>query len=223
MCSGVRGNSPDRVGFIVVSFSGVAAETLTRQLWVLRVVDTMPGLFAGTRTMKLLLEFSRRIDALNERVGRSVSWLVLLMALISAANAVSRKAFDLSSNAFLEIQWVLFAAVFLLAAGYTLKRNEHVRIDVLSSRFSRRTQAWIDLCGTLLFLLPLTFIVLYFSWPYFTHSLLSQEWSSNPGGLILWPAKALIPIGFILLLLQGIAEIIKRIAFLTGIEYETKT
>lgn len=172
--------------------------------------------------MKFLLGFARRIDALNERVGQGVSWLVLAMVLISAGNAVSRKAFDLSSNAFLEIQWVLFAAVFLLAAGYTLKRNEHVRIDILSSRFSRRTQVWIDLCGTLLFLLPLTFIVLYFAWPYFTHSLLSQEWSSNPGGLILWPAKALIPIGFILLLLQGIAEIVKRIAFLAGIEYERK-
>lgn len=170
--------------------------------------------------MNILLGFAHRIDGLNERIGRAVSWLVLLMVLISAANAISRKAFDLSSNAFLEIQWVLFAAVFLLGAGYTLKRNEHVRIDVVSGRFSRRTQAWIEIFGGLFFLLPLTLLILYFSWPYFTTSFVSREWSSNPGGLILWPAKALIPVGFALLLLQGIAEIIKRIAFLLGIDQQ---
>lgn len=183
----------------------------------------MPGTFYGMNSMNFLLGLARRIDALNERVGHAVSWLVLVMVLISAGNAVSRKAFDLSSNAFLEIQWVLFAAVFLLGAGYTLKRNEHVRIDVLSGRFSPRTQAWMEICGGVFFLLPLLLIVLYFSWPYFINSLVSREWSSNPGGLILWPAKALIPVGFLLLLLQGLAETIKKIAFLRGIDYPAKS
>lgn len=162
--------------------------------------------------MHYLLRLAGLIDALNERVGRAVYWLVLVMVLISAGNAISRKAFDLSSNAFLEIQWYLFAAVFLLAAGYTLKHNEHVRIDVLSARFSVRTRAWIDIFGTVFFLLPLTLLVLYYAWPYFVNSWQSQEHSGNPGGLILWPAKALIPLGFALLLLQGVSEIIKRLA-----------
>lgn len=161
--------------------------------------------------MKPLLQIARAIDALNERVGRALSWLVLVTVLISAGNAVSRKAFDLSSNALLEIQWYLFAAIFLLAAGYTLKRNEHVRIDVLAGRFSARVQAWIDIVGGLLFLLPMTCVVLYFSWPYFMTSFVSQESSSNPGGLIVWPAKALIIAGFGLLFLQGVAETLKRI------------
>jgi TRAP-type mannitol/chloroaromatic compound transport system permease small subunit len=167
--------------------------------------------------MKHALRLAHAVDELNERVGRVVYWLILVMVLISAGNAVSRKAFDLSSNAFLEIQWYLFSAVFLLAAGYTLKRNEHVRIDVLSGRLSQRAQAWIDIVGALLFLLPLTLVVLYHAWPYFTLSFTSREWSSNPGGLIIWPAKALIPAGFVLLLLQGLAEVIKRVGFLRGL------
>jgi TRAP-type mannitol/chloroaromatic compound transport system permease small subunit len=166
--------------------------------------------------MKPLLAFAHFIDRLNERIGRLVTWLVLLMVLISAGNAVSRKLFSLSSNAFLEIQWTLFAAIFLLAAGYTLKHNEHVRVDVLSGRLSARARAWIDIVGGLLFLLPLTGVVLYFAWPFFASSFASQEWSSNPGGLILWPGKLLIALGFALLLLQGVAEIIKRISFLAG-------
>lgn len=161
--------------------------------------------------MKFLLSIARAIDSLNERVGRALSWLVLITVLISAGNAVSRKAFDLSSNAFLEIQWYLFAAFFLLAAGYTLKKNEHVRIDVLAGRFSARGQAWIDIIGGLVFLLPMTCVVLYYSWPYFVTSFVSQETSSNPGGLTVWPAKAIIVLGFGLLLLQGVAETIKRI------------
>ncbi|TCV82360.1 TRAP transporter small permease subunit [Sulfurirhabdus autotrophica] len=168
--------------------------------------------------MKALLRIAHLIDYLNERVGHSVYWLILVTVLISTGNAISRKLFNVSSNAFLEIQWYLFSAVFLLAAGYTLKQNEHVRVDVISGRFSKRTQAWLDIFGGLFFLLPMSLIILYYSWPFFTHSLLSQEWSGNPGGLILWPAKALIPAGFLLLLLQGIAEIIKRIGFLLGIE-----
>ena len=168
--------------------------------------------------MNALLRIAHFIDTLNERVGRTVYWLILVTVLISAANAISRKLFNFSSNAFLEIQWYLFSAVFLLAAGYTLKQNEHVRVDVISGRFSKRTQAWLDIMGGLLFLLPMTMIILYYSWPFFISSFVSQEWSSNPGGLILWPAKALIPAGFLLLLLQGIAEIIKRIGFLLDLE-----
>jgi TRAP-type mannitol/chloroaromatic compound transport system permease small subunit len=169
-------------------------------------------------SMKALLRIAHIIDALNERIGRAVSWLILLTVLISAGNAIMRKAFDLSSNAFLEIQWYLFAAVFMLAAGYTLKRNEHVRIDVISGRFSKRVHAWIDIIGSVLFLLPLAVIILYFSWPFFINSFTSQEWSNNPGGLILWPAKALVPASFLLLLLQGCSEVIKRIGFLLGME-----
>ena len=168
--------------------------------------------------MSALLKFSHWIDALNERVGRSVSWLVLLMVLLSAGNAISRKGFNLSSNALLEIQWYLFAAVFLLCAGYTLKRNEHVRVDVISGRLSKRAQAWIDIIGGVLFLLPMSAVVVYYSWPYFVDSFVTQEWSSNPQGLIVWPAKALIPAGFALLFLQGVAETIKRIGFLKGME-----
>jgi TRAP-type mannitol/chloroaromatic compound transport system permease small subunit len=164
--------------------------------------------------MQPLLSLAHLIDHLNELVGRLVYWLILIMVLVSAGNAISRKLFSLSSNAFLEIQWYLYSAVFLLAAAYTLKRNEHVRIDVLSSRFGRRAQAWIDLFGDVFFLLPMTIVMLYYAWPFFADSFTSKEWSSNPGGLIIWPAKALIPLGFILLLLQGIAEIIKRLGFL---------
>jgi len=168
--------------------------------------------------MEAVLKLAHWIDALNERVGRSVYWLVLIMVLISAGNAISRKGFNLSSNALLEIQWYLFAAVFLLCAGYTLKRNEHVRVDVISGRLGKRAQAWIDIIGGLLFLLPMSAVVLYYSWPYFVNSFVSQEWSSNPQGLIVWPAKALIPVGFALLFLQGVAETIKRIGFLLGVE-----
>lgn len=167
--------------------------------------------------MRTLLRLAHLIDALNARIGRAVYWLVLLTALISAGNAISRKAFDLSSNAFLEIQWYLFAAIFLLAAGYTLQRNEHVRVDILSSRLGPRGQAWIDLLGTVCFLLPFAGLVLYHGWPFFWQSFQSGEHSNNPGGLLLWPAKALIPAGFALLLLQGMAEAIKRTGFLLGI------
>ena len=164
--------------------------------------------------MRLLLRLAHLIDALNERVGRSAYWLVLITVLLSAGNAISRKGFNLSSNALLEIQWYLFAAVFLLCAGYTLKHNAHVRVDVISGRLSKRAQAWIDIIGGMFFLLPMCAVVIYYSWPYFVNSFVSQEWSSNPQGLIVWPAKALIPAGFILLFLQGVAETIKRIGFL---------
>jgi TRAP-type mannitol/chloroaromatic compound transport system permease small subunit len=167
--------------------------------------------------MKTLLHIASLIDALNERVGRTVYWLILVIVLISSGNALMRKLFNVSSNAFLEIQWTLFAAVFLLAAGYTLKHNEHVRIDVVTGRFGKRVQAWIDIIGGTLFLLPMALIILYFSWPSFVLSFKSMEHSGNPGGLLLWPAKLLIPAGFLLLLLQSLAETIKRIGFLLGI------
>ncbi|MCL6556615.1 MAG: TRAP transporter small permease subunit [Burkholderiales bacterium] len=166
--------------------------------------------------MNPLLALARLIDRTNERIGRAVSWLVLIMALVSAGNAVSRKLFDLSSNAFLELQWTLFAAVFLLAAGYTLKRNEHVRIDVASARLSPRARAVLDIFGTLFFLFPLCLLILYHGLPFFLDSYRSGEVSNNPGGLILWPGKLLIPLGFALLFAQGLAEIIKRLAFLLG-------
>ncbi|MBT9614297.1 MAG: TRAP transporter small permease subunit [Burkholderiales bacterium] len=168
--------------------------------------------------MKPLLTLAHLIDRLNQRIGRAVSWLILATVLISAGNAIMRKAFQMSSNAFLEIQWTLFAAVFLLAAGYTLLKNEHVRIDILVSRLGPRAQAWIDVIGGLLFLLPLCALVLYHAWPFFLTSYTAQEWSNNPGGLMLWPAKLMIPLGFTLLLLQGLAEIIKRIGYLAGQE-----
>lgn len=166
--------------------------------------------------MRPLLELSRRIDGLNRRVGQLAYWLVLAAVLVSAGNAVVRKAFDVSSNALLEMQWYMFAALFLLCGGYTLLRQEHVRIDVIYLRFSRRTQVAIDIFGTLVFLLPMSLLMLYLSWPYFVDSFASGEYSANAGGLILWPVKLMMPAGFALLALQGVSELIKRIAWLKG-------
>ena len=166
--------------------------------------------------MNALLALSRAIDALNERVGRLVTWMVLAAVIVSSVNAVVRKLFDMSSNAYLEAQWYMFSAVFLLCAAWTLLRNEHIRIDVVAGRFSRRTQTWIDVFGTVLFLLPMVLLVLYESIPWALRAIESGEVSPSAGGLILWPAKILVPIGFVLLLLQGISELIKRIAFLSG-------
>jgi TRAP-type mannitol/chloroaromatic compound transport system permease small subunit len=166
--------------------------------------------------MPTLLELARLIDRLNERIGYGVYWLILVMVIVSSLNAISRKLFNVSSNAFLEIQWYLFAAVFLLSAGYTLLRNEHVRIDVLVGQFSPRVQLWIDLTGTLLFLFPFTLLVLYLSTSYFAISFSGQEYSPNPGGLLVWPVKLLIPVGFLLLSLQGLSQLVKLIAALQG-------
>jgi TRAP-type mannitol/chloroaromatic compound transport system permease small subunit len=166
--------------------------------------------------MSFLLSLSRFIDALNEKVGLAVSWALLAAVLICSGNALVRYAFNISSNAWLEIQWYLFAAVFLLGTSYTLKRNEHVRIDVIAGRFSRRAQVWIDVFGFLLFLLPIVSVILYYAIPYALTSFHNQEVSSNAGGLIVWPAKALIPLGFALLWLQGLSELIKRVGFLLG-------
>ena len=167
--------------------------------------------------MSPLLSLSRLIDRLNERIGQVFYWLILLMVLISAANAVVRKVFNYSSNGLLEIQWYLFSAIFLLLAGYTLLRNEHVRIDVIAGRLSKRAQTWIDILGTLFFLLPMSILLMWLSWPIFVDTLERHEISTNAGGLIIWPARLLVPIGFALLVLQGISELIKRIAFLQGL------
>ena len=166
--------------------------------------------------MSLLLRLSKLIDGLSERVGLAVRWLVLFAVLISAGNAVVRYLLDTSSNAWLELQWYLFAAVFLLCAPYALLNNEHIRIDVISERFSHRVRAWIDVAGTIFFLLPVTAIILWLAWPVFTDSFQRSEMSTDAGGLIRWPVKILIPIGFLLLLVQGLSELIKRIAFLSG-------
>ncbi|CAL61184.1 Conserved hypothetical protein, putative membrane protein [Herminiimonas arsenicoxydans] len=167
--------------------------------------------------MSFLLSLSRFIDSLNEKIGHGISWALLLAVLICTGNAVVRYVFNMSSNGWLEIQWYLFAAIFLLATSYTLRRNEHVRIDVIVSHFSKRTQVWIDLIGFIVFLMPATLLILYYGAPYAWISIQNQEVSSNAGGLIVWPVKLLIPVGFVLLALQGISEIIKRIGYLKGL------
>lgn len=166
--------------------------------------------------MQALLRVSRLIDGLNERVGRVMYWLVLVAVIVSAGNAISRKVLNLSSNAYLELQWYLFSALFLFCAGYTLLRNEHVRIDVVAGRFSARTQAWIDIFGTVFFLLPMAVMFIYLSWPIFIRTYVQGEISTNAGGLLIWPARFMVPVGFALLTLQGLSELVKRIAFLTG-------
>ena len=167
--------------------------------------------------MSLLLSLSRLIDRITERIGQGLYWLILATVLISAANAVVRKAFNYSSNSYLEAQWYLFSAVFLCAAGYTLLRNEHVRIDVVSGRLSPRARAWIDIFGTLFFLLPMAILIGWLGWPVFVDSYVRDEVSSNAGGLTIWPARLLVPVGFFLLAMQGISELIKRVAFLMGL------
>jgi TRAP-type mannitol/chloroaromatic compound transport system permease small subunit len=164
--------------------------------------------------VKSLLAFSGWMDRTSERIGHTVYWLVLAAVLISCVNAIIRKTFNWSSNSLLEIQWYLFSAIFLFCAGYTLLRNQHVRIDVVSGRLSKRTQAWIDILGTVFFLLPLAIMVMYLSWPVFVQAYQRHEVSTNAGGLVIWPARLLVPIGFLLLAAQGISELIKRVAFL---------
>ena len=166
--------------------------------------------------MQTLLKLSAAIDRLNGWIGRSVIWLVLAAVLISAGNAIIRKTFNVSSNAYLELQWYLFSAIFLLCAGYTLMRNEHVRIDIVSGLFSTRVQTWIDILGTIFFLLPMALLFVYLSWPVFVRTWVHGEISTNAGGLMIWPARLLVPIGFGLLALQGVSELIKRVAFLAG-------
>lgn len=171
----------------------------------------------GIVTMHILLSLSRVIDTVNGTIGRVAGWLLLLAVIISAVNAVVRKVFSVSSNAWLDAQWHLFGAAVMLCAAYTLLKNGHVRIDLLATRFSKRTRDWIDVLGHLLFLLPLTLIFIHYSYPFAMTSLRLKEGSANAGGLSVWPAKMLILIGFSLLLLQAISELIKRIAILRGV------
>ncbi len=164
--------------------------------------------------MRALLKLSNAIDWLNALIGRYVIWLILASTVISGVNAIVRKAFNMSSNAYLEVQWYLFAASFLLAAGYTLLNHDHVRIDVIAGRLSKRAQIWIDVFGFTVFLLPLCLAILWFSIPFFLRGFQSGEMSNNAGGLIRWPVFLMMPLGFGLLMLQGVSELIKRIAFL---------
>lgn len=166
--------------------------------------------------MTLLLALSRLIDKISTGVGKFTMWLILVTTLISAGNALVRKFFNMSSNGLLEIQWYLFAAVFMLGAGYGFLRNSHVRIDFISTKLSDRTRNWIDVVGIVVVLIPFCVITIGLSWPFFLQAFHSGEMSQNAGGLIRWPAYAMIPAGFTLLLLQAISELIKRVAFLTG-------
>lgn len=166
--------------------------------------------------MKLLLRIAAMIDALNECIGRIACWFVLIACVISAGNAMMRYGFSTSSNAWLEIQWYLFGGIVMLGAAHTLKTNQHVRVDVLYSRYGERTRLWIDLLGGLLFLLPMVILIGWLSWPMFLNAYVIGETSSNAGGLLRWPVKLLLPLGFLLLALQGLSEIIKRAAALAG-------
>jgi TRAP-type mannitol/chloroaromatic compound transport system permease small subunit len=163
-----------------------------------------------------LLKLSQLIDTLNEWIGKFIMWLILAAVLISAGNAIMRKAFDIGSNAYLEIQWYLFAGVFMLGAGYVFLKNAHVRIDFIAGKLSKRTNAIIDILGIVVFTIPLSLILVSLSWPVFERAWVSGEMSQNAGGLIRWPVVLLIPAGFALLALQCVSELIKRIAFLTG-------
>lgn len=166
--------------------------------------------------MGALLAFSRTVDWINVRIGKAAGWLVLAAVLISSGNAIMRKAFDIGSNAFLEIQWYLFAAVFMLGAGYVFLRNAHVRIDFIATKLSKRTNAIIDAVGIVVFTIPLCLIMIHLSWPVFERAWISGEMSQNAGGLIRWPVMLLIPMGFSILMLQCLSELIKRLAFLNG-------
>lgn len=167
--------------------------------------------------MRGLLGLSSIIDKINALIGRSMGWLILIAVLVSATNAVVRKLFSVSSNAWLELQWYLFGAAFLLAAAYTLRENGHVRIDILYGRVTDRTRQWIDLLGHIFFLMPFVLLMIWYLIPYVSQSFLSGEVSTNSGGLIIWPAKAFILGGFVLLALQGVSEIIKKIAIMQGL------
>ncbi len=168
----------------------------------------------GKQTVRALLKFSRVVDWLNAQFGTIANWLVLLACLISAGNAASRYAFSESSNAWLEIQWYLFTGMVLLGGPYTLKLNEHVRVDLFYGMVSERMRLWIDIVGGVLFLLPFCLILIYFTWSWFVESWQINEVSSNAGGLVRWPVKLLLPVGFVLMAVQGVSEIIKRIAAL---------
>ena len=164
--------------------------------------------------MRILLSFSTLIDAMNEKIGLICNWLVLLACIVSAGNAMVRYAYDKSSNAWLEAQWYMFAVIVMFGAAYTLRKNEHVRVDIFYMTLSRRGQLWVDILGTLVFLIPTCTILAWLSWPFFIQSFNVLEHSSNAGGLLRWPIKLVLPLGFALVALQGISELIKRVAFL---------
>ena len=166
--------------------------------------------------MGVLLKFSAVVDAINEKIGVVCNWLVLLATLVSGGNAMVRYAYDTSSNAWLEVQWYMFAVIVMFGAAYTLKRNEHVRVDLLYMTLGRRGQLWIDILGTLVFLLPTCLILAWLSWPFFMQSYVTWEGSQNAGGLLRWPIKLVPPVGFALVALQGLSELIKRVALLNG-------
>jgi TRAP-type mannitol/chloroaromatic compound transport system permease small subunit len=170
------------------------------------------------RVFPYSLRFCRVVDAVNQGIGRTASWLVLLAVIIGSGNAVVRYLLDTSSNAWLELQWYLFAAIVMLCAGYTLLSDEHIRIDVVSARLPSGVRSWIDILGGIFFLLPACLVIGFLSWPAFVESYVRHEMSGDAGGLIRWPVKLLIPIGFLLLALQGVSEIVKRVAFLAGVE-----
>ena len=167
--------------------------------------------------MNALLAISRVIDAVNEKLGRATGWLILAAVTVSSVNALVRFSFNRSSNAWLELQWYLFGAVVLLGAAYTFKANEHIRIDILSSRLTKRTRDWIDIFGHLFFLMPLCLVIMWLGWPFFLRSFAQAEVSSSAGGLIVWPAKLLVPLGFTILFIQSISELIKRAAVMKGL------
>jgi TRAP-type mannitol/chloroaromatic compound transport system permease small subunit len=171
--------------------------------------------------MRLLLKISTVIDAFNEKIGVICNWLVVLACLVSGGNAMVRYAYDMSSNAWLEIQWYMFAVIVMFGAAYTLKRNEHVRVDIIYMTLGRRGQLWVDILGTLIFLLPTCLILAWLSWPFFLQSFLTNEHSSDAGGLLRWPIKLVLPVGFLLVALQGVSELIKRVAFLNDIPVES--
>lgn len=166
--------------------------------------------------MQIFLKLSRAIDRVNSLIGRGVAWLIVVAAVISAGNAIIRKLFDTSSNAWLEAQWWLFAVAFLLAAPWTLAQNEHIRIDILNNRLSNRTRDMIEIIGHALFLIPMTLLLMWTSWDFFWKSYADNEQSWNAGGLVQWPIKGVIPVAFTLLFLQGLSELIKRFAIMTG-------
>jgi len=171
--------------------------------------------------MQGLLKFSAVVDWGNEKIGVICNWLVLWSCIISGGNAMVRYAYDQISNAWLEVQWYMFAVIVMFGASYTLKRNEHVRVDLFYMTLSRRGQLWVDILGTLIFLLPTCLILAWLSWPFFMQSYLVDEHSSNAGGLLRWPIKLVLPVGFLLVALQGLSELIKRVAFLNGIPFES--
>ncbi|TCR60646.1 TRAP transporter small permease subunit [Bosea sp. BK604] len=166
--------------------------------------------------MQALLKISRIIDAINGQIGKKIAWLILLAVIIATVNAIVRKLFNVSSNAWLELQWMLFGAVFLMCASWTLQLKEHIRIDIVNSMLPKRVRQWIDLLGHLFFLLPFTVLIVYHSWPFFLRSYAINEQSLSAGGLAQWPAKGLVVVGFVMLTFQGISEVIKQIAIMTG-------